>query len=716
MRKVIGAVLLLGIAAYAVAQDGPLTNLANIPIRTDANGYVIAAAQTYSGPDGPRRVLSNTLGRTDANGYLIVTNPTGFGSPLDAQYWVGAANSQLTAEKNLGALATALVVNTAGVPSAYAGVTCTNQVLRALSAVGASTCATVSLTADVTGTLPLGNGGTGSTLFTAGSVVFSNGTILTQDNANIFWNDSDNRLGIGTAAPTGALTVSGNTTTLPAVPVAGTVIHVGGADSGQVSLALDGFAAAPQLIVRRAQGTNASPSALGSAGFGIFNLVAIGYGTSAYSTPQGFLSYQTSQAWTNSAQGTKLIFSVTADGATTPTDRIWLLNDGKFGVGTDAPGSLLSTIGGLSVGATYGIIAAPTSGAIIEGNVGIGTSSIGTGFAFHLASGDAKLFTVGIGSTANGGSYPHVGYNIRRTASANTWAYDAADTASNIQFFNGGFIFRGTSTVGVAGNNITFTQVADISSVGNMGLGSGSNTSARLTVGASQSGKTTLGNARQLLLDNTNGGNGERLEIGMGYRGATYQPVIMGHLITANSNLTKGNWYVATRDVETDTAPTERLTATAIGNILIGAPTQPTTGSQGLIFADGTALATMGSNTAGFFADDVSGTVNIFAINESGDIAQITGTIRDGAVTVGGSCGTSPSIVGNNTSGKVTTGSVAPTSCTVTFSSAWVNAPSCNVTNETTANLARATSTTTTVELAGTFVAGDVLAYQCLGY
>lgn len=36
---------------------------------------------------------------------------------------------------------------------------------------------------------------------TSGSVVFSNGTTLAQDNANFFWDDTNNRLGIGTASP-----------------------------------------------------------------------------------------------------------------------------------------------------------------------------------------------------------------------------------------------------------------------------------------------------------------------------------------------------------------------------------------------------------------------------------------------------------------------------------------------------------------------------------
>ncbi len=75
----------------------------------------------------------------------------GGGAPTDAQYWVGAADSTLTAEKNLGALSTGLVLNTAGVPSAYAGASCTNQFPRSLSASGAASCASVTLGTDTSG-------------------------------------------------------------------------------------------------------------------------------------------------------------------------------------------------------------------------------------------------------------------------------------------------------------------------------------------------------------------------------------------------------------------------------------------------------------------------------------------------------------------------------------------------------------------------------------
>ena len=44
---------------------------------------------------------------------------------------------------------------------------------------------------------------------TAGSVLFSNGTTIAQDNANFFWNDTNNLLGIGTNAPSAKLEVRG---------------------------------------------------------------------------------------------------------------------------------------------------------------------------------------------------------------------------------------------------------------------------------------------------------------------------------------------------------------------------------------------------------------------------------------------------------------------------------------------------------------------------
>lgn len=63
------------------------------------------------------------------------------------------------------------------------------------------------------GILGVARGGTGTgTTFTLGSVVFAGASgVYTQDNANFFWDDTNNRLGIGTASPTSDLSLGGAT-------------------------------------------------------------------------------------------------------------------------------------------------------------------------------------------------------------------------------------------------------------------------------------------------------------------------------------------------------------------------------------------------------------------------------------------------------------------------------------------------------------------------
>lgn len=53
----------------------------------------------------------------------------------------------------------------------------------------------------LTGTRPTAFGGTGKNTWTAGSVAFAGTDTLAEDNANFFWDDANNRLGVGTAAP-----------------------------------------------------------------------------------------------------------------------------------------------------------------------------------------------------------------------------------------------------------------------------------------------------------------------------------------------------------------------------------------------------------------------------------------------------------------------------------------------------------------------------------
>lgn len=96
-----------------------------------------------------------------------------------------------------------------------------NRFLQAAAVAGgvsALSWAQVSLTADVTGTLPVTNGGTGTaTAFTPGSVIFAGASgVYAQDNAEFFWDNSGKRLGIGTTTMGAKLKVQSTvTSTLP---------------------------------------------------------------------------------------------------------------------------------------------------------------------------------------------------------------------------------------------------------------------------------------------------------------------------------------------------------------------------------------------------------------------------------------------------------------------------------------------------------------------
>lgn len=69
--------------------------------------------------------------------------------------------------------------------------------------------AQVDVTNGITGTVPVGNGGTGtSTAFTAGSVVFAGASgVYTQNNSGFFWDNTNTRIGVGTASPQRSVTI-----------------------------------------------------------------------------------------------------------------------------------------------------------------------------------------------------------------------------------------------------------------------------------------------------------------------------------------------------------------------------------------------------------------------------------------------------------------------------------------------------------------------------
>jgi hypothetical protein len=80
-------------------------------------------------------------------------------------------------------------------------------------------------------------------------------------------------------------------------------------------------------------------------------------------------------------------------------------------------------------------------------------------------------------------------------------------------------------------------------------------------------------------------------------------------------------------------------------------------------------------------------------------------------------CGSSPSIGGNDSAGRVTVGAANGGKCTITFASPWPNPPVSSAFDETTGNLVRPIAAlTTSVAVTGIINSGDSLVYHCVGY
>ena len=114
----------------------------------------------------------------------------------------------------------------------------------------------------------------------------------------------------------GLMVMNGNATTAPAA-ISGTQFQISGTDGSQAAALLDAFGNSATTTYRRADGTNASKSALVAEDV-IMNLRAFGYSTSAYTaTGKANVQIVAAENWSDTAQGTIVRFLVTAPTTTT---------------------------------------------------------------------------------------------------------------------------------------------------------------------------------------------------------------------------------------------------------------------------------------------------------------------------------------------------------------------------------------------------------------
>ena len=256
-----------------------------------------------------------------ANGILLGNGTSAVGVTA-----VGTTGQVLVG--NTGAAPTWTTLSGIGVTSFSAG---TTGFTPSTATAGAVTLA---------GTLGVANGGTGTaTTFTAGSVVFAGASgVYTQDNANLFWDNANDRLGIGTASPTSRLTVTGGDAEIR--------------DGNYLTLRPSGNAWDMRLQATGTQLDILSGGALGSPIMSLLNGGNVGIGTSA---PSNLLHIARSSGNaifrvqdTSSTSDTYYISdsngtSITQTGAlpvilkTTNTERMRIDSSGNVGIGTSSP-------------------------------------------------------------------------------------------------------------------------------------------------------------------------------------------------------------------------------------------------------------------------------------------------------------------------------------------------------------------------------------------
>ena len=177
------------------------------------------------------------------------------------------------------------------------------------------------------GTLVPANGGTGTaTAFTAGSVVFAGASgVYAQDNTNLFFDDTNNRLGIGTSSPSTALTIA--TTSF-------------GMDIQRYSAT---SAALPAVEFKKSKSGTVGVNTTVSNGDGLGRVTFSGADGTNFVQAAQISAEVDGTPGTNDMPG-RLVFSTTADGASTTTERMRIDNAGNVGIGTSSPLRVLHVV------------------------------------------------------------------------------------------------------------------------------------------------------------------------------------------------------------------------------------------------------------------------------------------------------------------------------------------------------------------------------------
>ncbi len=236
---------------------------------------------------------------------------------------------------------------------------------------------------------------------TAGSVLFAGAAgILAQDNANFFWDDANNRLGIGTAAPTSPLHITTTTNINPLVQLAtssNTASNFGTIawnctfgnnypiSAASILAAIGAAGASPYLAFNTSNTTLAA--GVISERARITNTGALLIGTTVETAGAGLIQLSTAALATTAAFG---IVAGTDTNLYRSAANTWTTDNAFFAKSLTATDSILVSAGGYymranaAIGYMFGVADDANLSRIAAGLVGLGNGSVQGNFSGRL--------------------------------------------------------------------------------------------------------------------------------------------------------------------------------------------------------------------------------------------------------------------------------------------------------------------------------------------